>query len=426
MKIEIKSLFLLLVGMLFGVYAQAEDTAGNTYTGGVNHPYYCPTPGRLPIIAVTPIPEKQTPSKSAFQTLIDCGFNSAIVNGGRESLRQQFNAIKELDFHFIVSNKEFKGDYYKSLVDMFGKEPQLGGWLLADEPPYDKLTELQTNYNLLYNADPRHIVYVNLVGAQIAYFTGKTKNFTQYLELIQKTIRPSVWSYDLYPFSEKNGRVICSYDIFYSDLEMFRNMSLKTGRPFWAFCQGIAIKNQNSVLPIATEERLRFEAFNALAYGAQGIVYWTYGMRPSSENTTYRSALVDLNGTRSAAWYAAQKVNEEIKRYNDIFFGCEAMDVKHTGTSKYGSTTKLNGRIGAFSSVQSGSSGVVVSYIRNKDKEYMVIVSRDVDRRQDISVKLVEGKSVEEVTSLVINSQPLSSGFSFTLPKSGYAIFRIQ
>ena len=65
--------------------------------------------------------------------------------------------------------------------------------------------------------------------------------------------------------------------------------------------------------PPAKEEYLRFEAFSALGYGAQGIVYWTLGQRKSSPHETYTTALINLKGEKTAAWYVAKKVNLENK-----------------------------------------------------------------------------------------------------------------
>ena len=65
--------------------------------------------------------------------------------------------------------------------------------------------------------------------------------------------------------------------------------------------------------PIATEEYLRFEAFNALALGAQGIVYWSYAMQDPNDNGYYQSAVVDKNGNPGPSWNAVKQINKEIK-----------------------------------------------------------------------------------------------------------------
>ena len=118
-------------------------------------------------------------------------------------------------------------------------------------------------------------------------------------------------------------------------------------------------------MQIAKESYLRYEAFTALAYGAQGIVYWTYGQRIPTPQEDYQSALVNLNGKKTATWYAAKKVNAEIRKFNNIFYGCEMKMVRHTGDKIYAGTQALSGEIGPFKSLASGGAGVVVSYIEN-------------------------------------------------------------
>ena len=177
--------------------------------------------------------------------------------------------------------------------------------------------------------------------------------------------------------------------------------------------------------PVATEEYLRFEAFSALAYGAQGIIYWTYGQRKSNEVETYTSALVNMNGKITKSWYAAQKVNQEIKKYNDVFYECKVEQVRHTGSNLYKGTKRLSGTIGPFKMIRSKDAGVIVSLIINKGETYIVLVSRDVLKKQTITLELSANKKVKNISSNKQEIYDWRKDVTLTLDKGGYVIFKV-
>lgn len=422
----------LIFSFCFGLKAQSPvsvsyqssltNRPGDTYQGGSNRPYFCPTPGKIPIVASTPFPVKKPADRNDVLQLIDCGFNLGIVYGKVDVIKNYVNLAENLDFGYMVNNG-YSNDYYKTMVEAFRNTSKVTSWFLVDEPTYEKIDEYVGLYNRLLGIDKSRTTFFNLVGAPIKTYLGPIKTFREYLDFLQDKFKPAVWSYDLYPMQIKNSRLVVSYDLFYSDLENFNYISKKSGRPFYVFCQGMAFKNKVIQRPAPKEEYLRFEAFSGLAYGAQGIFYWTYGLRESTDYETYFSALVDLYGKRYPAWYAAQKVNNEIRQYNDIFFGCELVDVIHTGATQYEQTKKLNGSFGPFANIMTENAGTLVSRIKNGSKDYIIIVSHDVEKSQKVALTLKRGVNLTQETDLNINKA--GQTLSLTLPKGGYVIFSL-
>lgn len=179
----------------------------------------------------------------------------------------------------------------------------IGGWLFKDEP---KLSQISVNsklyqlYSLIKSIDDRHLIYINLYGGASgvdievdiekdegdSQYQIERKKYNLYVDTFQNVFRPSYFCYDLYPFIlNQKGELEPNFKTFYSDLDIFSDLSKKTGRPFWVFIQSMAFCNgyMKNFHPIATLPLLRFAVFSALGYGAQGIVYWTYHQR---ENTT--------------------------------------------------------------------------------------------------------------------------------------------
>lgn len=383
------------------------------------------TPGWITIGACSPIPEGLNPTAGAYKDLVDCGFNLGIARGSVDYFKQQFRLIGNLDFKYIVGSTvifEQRKDYYQGL----GEDRHLAGWILKDEPQYKDIDALSRQYKTMVKEDPRHLVYINLVGVTSEkMFTGNIKSYSSYLNLIQQKFSPQVWSYDFYPILIRNGELTVNYDQFYSDFEDMRAISQKTRKPFWAYCESMQYKTRSYSRPEPNEAYFRFEAFSALAYGAQGIIYWTYGMRPSSSTETYISSLVDLKGNKTNAWYDARKVNMDIKRFNDVFYQCKVMDVRHTGAKLYKGTRRLSGAFGPFSLIRSGDSGVLASRIVNGNDQYIVLVSHDVMNTQSVHLELQNGRKVMDITSERPTEYSGVTAINLTLDKGGILIFRI-
>lgn len=389
-----------------------------------NFPYIDPTPGEISIMACSPFQNFEIPTKQEFQEIVNCGFNLVTSSGSVEYFKNIFASIENLPLKYFISNQNFiKQDTRNQYINAFKDNPHLGGWLLKDEPFIDTWDSLSEAYKEFYNEDSNHIVLVNLVGILVRRFTGDSKTMLEYLQTFNSMFRPSLWSYDFYPIIKKNGKLIIEYDQFYTDLETFYYMSKQTKRPFWAFCETMEYTTNTYSRPSATEAYLSFEAFSALAYGAQGIIYWTYGMRNSTDSEKYISALVDVKGKKTPAWFAAQKVNSNIKKFNHVFYQCNVIDVRHTGDKIFQGTRKLSGTFGPFKMIRSGKAGVLVSLIENNGKEYVVVVSHDVLSKQKVTFELLPNKTITDLTNN--KSYNWRQDFSLILDKGGYFIFEI-
>lgn len=412
MKINlIKKIFIGVIAYFGIIFTSNADVTKLNY----------PTPGYISIIASSPFPDGVAPTVQGYKDLVDCGFNVGISRGSVSYFRDQFILIGNLDFKYIISSVDLMTPNKAAYTKAFKNNKKLAGWCLKDEPQFSILNDLSTNYKALKREDPKHLILVNLVGVIEKAFTGNLKKFSDYLNLIQEKISPDVWSYDYYPIIVKGGRLIVEYDQFYSDLEDFSAMSKKTGKPFWAFCESMAYKTRSYSRPEGNEAYFSFEAFSALAYGAQGIIYWTYGLRNSNSVESYTTALVDLKGNKTKSWYAAQKVNKAIKKFNHVFYESNVLDVKHTGSNIYKGTKKLSGTFGPFKSVKSGNAGVLASYIENKGRKFIVFVNHDVSKTQSLNLTLTGSKKVINISS-ANETYSGTNEIKLTLSAGGYII----
>lgn len=409
-------LFCSFLAMWLGMSAQTNTRS--------NLPFINPTPGEISLMAVSPFPDGIAPTLEGYKEVVDCGFNLVTAVGSVNYFKEQFDMIKELPLKYLVSSPDLRTDKRNNFVTQLKSYPQLGGWLFKDEPRFNDLKALRTQYEALHRADPNHLIYMNLAGRRDKIFMGDLKTYSSYLNLIEDTFYPPIWSYDIYAIYSKKGKVNVSYDYFYEDLETVSAMAKKTKRPFWSFCAAISFKRGDTMWPAPTEAYLRFQAFSALAYGAQGIVYWSYGMRKSSDTETFYSALVNLDGKKSPAWYAAQKVNREIKKFNYIFYECELQHVRHTGDKTYSGTQKLTGSFGPFASVKSGSAGVMLSSVKKDDVTYIIVINHDILKSQKVTLELAKNREASDITG-VEKKYTSNAPIIINLDKGGYAILKV-
>lgn len=377
------------------------------------YPYHPPVEGTIAIVAASPYLGHNVPSENELQLIKECGFNTINIFPHYSKISEALSVInkvglKALLFHSHLFNSDDTitdkeaFDRCRNTVADFKSHPGLGGWTLPDQPSYDQLaaiyessdSETETHprcllkfYDIIKKEDPAHLIHINLVGSPVSKFMDG-HNYHQYMNVYQRNFRPGLWSYDLYPISEKNGKIEVERNRFYLDFELYALRSRLFHRPFWAYCQSQGFITEAVSRPNPKEEYLRYEAFSALGYGAQGIVYWTYHQREDTLEESFLSAPVDLNGNTTPIWDAVKHVNEEIDLFNDIFFGCQLIDCKHT-VKKYDGTCILpeNTTFGPFTKVLTDEGlGIQISHLNTKGQDYIVIVNHDVEKEQTIKL----------------------------------------
>ncbi len=194
----------------------------------------------------------------------------------------------------------------------------LYGYNLCDEPrnfPEHKKNVADWK-RFLEKSEPAKLVYYNLPGCYAADynwggFSHGNRNgvldpqekaeYEGYLHSYVTEMRPEVVSFDHYPFF-KDGSI--RRDYFYN-LEVISRLAGST--PFWAF--PMAADHFDYVDP--GPAHLSFMYFCPLAYGAKGLVVFTF-WPPDGEG--FRTALVDRAGQKTAKYDIVQKLNLFVRR----------------------------------------------------------------------------------------------------------------
>lgn len=181
----------------------------------------------------------------------------------------------------------------------------------------------------------------------------------------------------------------------------------------------------SSGIPIPTEGQLRFEAFNALAYGAQGIAFWSYTQRTRNKDEKYFSAPIDSNGNRTIIWDRVCTINKEIEFFSDIFLGCDVIKVVHAG-KQYTGTTPYSSKFGFIKNLETKGMGVVVSHLQNNNHDYIMIVNHDALNSQKIVLEFLDPESIIELSDRYDNPEDEPGDYTnMILGPGGYALFQV-
>lgn len=394
-----------------------------------------PTPGEFPIVASSVLNREIGPQAGDLEGVYECGFNVCMEEATLDRLEtlvknMEGTPLKLLMYNWVFSHDADGKDWREKLVNFVNKykdHPNVAGWEFGDEPKWEYLPALKQRYDLLRRTAPESFISFNLVGEMAKVFTGPCTNLEEYLDTITKVFPFDALSSDYYPIMVKNGELKVNYRGFYKDLDAFSKVAKREGLPMWTYCMGVEYDVKVYTRPAATVPHLNFEIFSALGYGAQGIVYWTYWQRPSNSAITFISALVNLDGKKTPAWYAAQKVNHQVKALTPVFLGAEMVECRHTGDIDYEGVDNTASPFGPIESIVSGNKGVQLSHLVNNGKKYILIVNHDITSNQGINLSFRNETTVRhiQVTSkFKLKSKKLSKKKSFTLDPGGYLLLQ--
>ncbi|MBO6173129.1 MAG: family 43 glycosylhydrolase [Bacteroidales bacterium] len=252
--------------------------------------------------------------------------------------------------------------------------PALMAYYLRDEPETWYMSWLGDMVRRIAAIDPTRPCYINL-------YPNWAWNEEHYKENIQdfadKVPVPFI-SFDQYPVTEENGERHLR-PTWYRNLEEIRDLSLREGKPFWAFALAaehyLGPPSPPAYYPEPTMGDLRLQVFSDLVYGAQAIQYYHSG------------GIVDTTLKTTAP--VAEKikvVNAEIQNLAPVFKDATVLGVWHTGTEIPRGTTRMEALPDPMVKSLVADNGAVVSLIEKKGMRYLAIVNRSPDKPQEVSV----------------------------------------
>jgi len=361
--------------------------------------------GQIPIIAWGGVPPGES-TVSRYSELLQSGVthNISLFNNVDE-LAVAMEAAKKTGVKMIIYCPELRKEPEK-IVNRFKDHPSLAGYLLYDEPQQNEFPKVQNLIKRIQAIDKDHFCYVNLLAVNFSSKSLSAKSYEKTVEQFVNDNSVPVISFDFYPIIKNSfGNQIMSGQ-WYENLEFFSKEAHNIGKPFWAFALTLAMGDY----PIPTIEGIRLQVFSNLAYGAQGIQYFTYWTPTPRQGKlgNFHNAPIDLKTKKKTNVYNyIQEINTEIKALSPVFLGAKVVSVSHTGNKIPSGTTRLKSLPEVIRKFNTDGLGAIVSILNKGDMTYLVVVNRDFKKPMTLTIEgddrliriMKNGKSIKASAS---------------------------
>lgn len=339
--------------------------------------------GDFPVMAWYSLQEDL--SRERFIELANAGFNlsfSYATDSVVPHMRRAIKAVRGTGVKLIIP---FRGPWVdlKSIMDYFKNEEGLWGWYVIDEPSYDRFEEVKNFVDRIRSIDSTHPFYINLLPTYAPTSLFKNESYEQYVMEYVKLFSPFFLSFDHYPITNKGVR-----KDFYKNLNIISSIATQNGIPFWAFA--CSVKYSGGV-PAPKPEHLRLEVYSALAFGAQGIEYFTYTTpRPEHGGEHFSYAPIDVGQKKTKTYNYVKEVNTRLRSVEQ-FFKDAKVSVKGSlggdidGIEQY-QLKKLPKGIQSISTTNT----LLASWLQNMSSSIFVLVNTNIDVASSISIEANE------------------------------------
>ena len=314
--------------------------------------WHCITPGNITV--------------EHYRELKECGFNLSFPHTyGHEDAMAALDCAAEAGVRVLFLSNDLHSAPEK-IVPAVMNHPGLAGYHLRDEPLADAIPELKKLNDAIRSIDPRHFTYLNLLPSFVSPEVLKM-TYAEYIDYCYTEVDCPLVSYDCYGIV--SGTLRASY---YENLEIIAREARKMDKPFWAF----ALATAHGPYPVPDTAQLKFQMYSNLAYGAQGLQYFTYWNPPANQWDFHEAPILE-NGKRSSVYDAVREVNAELQKRNFVFMRSKVKWTRHTGESLPAGTTRLEKEeLPAWvRTLDTHGKDAVVSLLEKKGVSYLVIVN---------------------------------------------------
>lgn len=241
------------------------------------------------------------------------------------------------------NDPDYNGDTPFSKYDLYGEYKDIITGIHIVDEPYLKRPDGSSHFETYGNTTliedfkkvyPNAEFIVNLIPFT-AYATRGFDSYDQMMELVEETFmepfdNPYV-SVDVYPFHQgstmDDGTLLINY-------QYIANSAKKYGiKPAYILQSSVGgtVKVQNPDEEVKkefemelSESDLRWEVYNALAYGADTLQYYCYAVPTTFDEDgnvveyMYDNCILNHDGTPSDVYYSLQKIHKEIQSYASV------------------------------------------------------------------------------------------------------------
>ena len=359
----------------------------------------------MPIIAFIGVPDGKTTDEN-FRVFSECGFTVSLYNYTSLNSLVRACRLAEKNGVKVLGKCPEMASSPSQTARTLQQEKGFYGYYIQDEPSVPDIRQRQQEIERLRRVDSSHVFYINLH----PYYrdswvepTLKVKTYPEYLRAASATPCQQL-SFDFYPVTTAGIR-----PTWYHNLEMIRQESLNSGKPFWGFVLSVPHNvpfTPDTYYPTPTMGSLRLQVYSNLAYGAQAIQYFTY-WTPNPVNYQYHDAPIGLDGKKTKSYPLVQQMNQELKQVAKLFYGAKILSVHHLGNIPQGTTRQTVMPVNIRKLKITGRPGAVVSQIEKDGHQYLALVNKNhegtmtvrIKAKNDIPCHITKGLQEEELSS---------------------------
>lgn len=327
----------------------------------------------FPILAWYSIPAGET-TVERYQEMREAGINHSLsFFSNIDQMQKALDVAEKAGVKMLVACPELKKEPEKT-VKRFMNHPALAGYHLIDEPKITLFPELSEWAKKMQSVDSKHFCYVNFFPNHADSSQLGTKSYKEYVQEYIRQIPVEFVSFDYYPVLK--DRIFKNW---YENLELITAESKKADKPFWAFA--LTTNYDNDHVTPQTLAAMRLQVYSNLAYGAQGIQYFTYWSAtsvnaPSVEDQ--RGAPISANGKRNVVYDRVKLMSQEIQNLAGVFLGSKVVSVRHIGLGRIpAGTIRLTSLPKAIKVLDTNGAPAIVSVLQNGDDAFLVVVNKD-------------------------------------------------
>lgn len=209
---------------------------------------------------------------------------------------------------------------YREAAAKFQDHPAVWGIDLGDEPSALDFPYYREVVNTVGELFPKQFAYLNLYPnyASVAQNNAEqtvnqlgTATYAEHIEEYCKNVPLDYICYDYYVYSTRN------VPGFYENLRIVADAARRYGRSLWFVPQ----VNSDREDEWTSENRLRFQAYSAMAFGAETIIWACYTAG------WWTHQVLDENGNKTEQYEKLKKINAELAT-----LGVEYMKYRCTAT----------------------------------------------------------------------------------------------
>ena len=360
---------------------------------------------KLPIMGWDGIPFDKVSVEGYLQAK-DAGFTH-MMQGAPDlmGLKKVLDCAEKAGIMLSIHSPVLMQQEAAEIVRKIKNHPALALYQLRDEPHVRDMHMIGIAAKRIMEEDSVHPCYVNWFGVVT---TNPMKwygvpDFRSYVAESRKQIPIKLISFDKYPLivDGRSRPPLPFRDLvdtmlktnWFETLEIIRDVSQTEKVPFWAFSIATAHRiGISHCYPTATVAGMKLQQYANLAYGAQGLQYYTYWPPHYNEGMRFHDAPMTNEGKMTFVMDRVREVNKELQARGFVFVGSEVKWVRHTGEEIPVAAHRLEKK-DLPPSVRNleVEAGAIVSCITNGGVEYLMIVSRELHKSFMVKAEFTPG-----------------------------------